>query len=53
MILVSHDLEFVFEVADRLQVLGSAGCKGVRNVAETDRPEIVSLITGAVSADAE
>ncbi len=50
-ILVSHDLEFVFEVADRLQVLRLGRVQGVRKVAETDRREVVSLITGAVAAD--
>jgi ABC-type sugar transport system ATPase subunit len=49
-ILVSHDLEFVFTIADRIQVMRLGGVQGVRNRAETNRPEIVALITG-ISAD--
>jgi simple sugar transport system ATP-binding protein/D-xylose transport system ATP-binding protein len=50
-ILVSHDLEFVFAVADRLLVLRLGQVQGVRKVAETDRREVVGLITGAHPAD--
>jgi ABC-type sugar transport system ATPase subunit len=47
MALVSHDLELVFDHADRIQVLRHGRTVGVRRSAETDRDEIVGLITGA------
>lgn len=50
-ILVSHDMEFVFEYADRLQVLRLGEIRAVRSVAQTDRREVVALITGAAPAD--
>ncbi len=46
-ILVSHDMEFVFEVADRIQVMRLGTVAGVRRTSETSRDEIVSLITGS------
>ncbi len=46
MILISHDLEFVFEHADRIQVLRLGAVQGIRRTDRTDREEIVSLITG-------
>ena len=49
-ILVSHDLEFVFTVADRIQVMRLGRVQGVRDRDETNRAEIVGLITG-ISAD--
>jgi ABC-type sugar transport system ATPase subunit len=52
-ILVCHDLEFIFEVADRIHVLRLGATQGVRTVADTDRSEIVALITGAMAADGE
>ena len=48
MILISHDLEFVFEHADRIQVLRLGAVQGVRRKSETNREEIVSLITGLI-----
>ena len=51
-VLVSHDLEFVFTVADRIQVMRLGRVRGVRRRADTDRSEIVGLITGALAADA-
>jgi ABC-type sugar transport system ATPase subunit len=50
-ILVSHNLEAVFEVADRIQVMRLGRIQGVRRIEETDRNQIVGLITGAVAAD--
>jgi len=47
-ILVSHDLEFVFRVADTIEVLRLGSVRGVRRRAETTREEIVGLITGLV-----
>ncbi|MEV4736834.1 MULTISPECIES: ATP-binding cassette domain-containing protein [unclassified Microbacterium] len=52
-ILVCHDLEFIFEVADRIHVLRLGATQGVRSVASTDRSEVVALITGAMAADDE
>jgi ABC-type sugar transport system ATPase subunit len=45
-ICISHDLEFVFEHADRITVMRLGNTVGTRNVAETSRDEIVSMITG-------
>jgi ABC-type sugar transport system ATPase subunit len=45
-ILVSHDLEFVFRVADAIEVLRLGRVQGVRRRDQTTREEIVSLITG-------
>jgi ABC-type sugar transport system ATPase subunit len=54
-VLVSHDLEFVFKHADLIQVMRLGAVQGLRNVRDTNREEIVSLITGlsgqVVSAD--
>jgi ABC-type sugar transport system ATPase subunit len=50
-IVVCHDLELVFEVADRIQVLRLGQVQGVRRVIDSTRAEIVSLITGAIEAD--
>lgn len=48
-ICISHDMGFVFEVADRVQVMRLGRVAGVRNVAKTDKSEVISLITGAQS----
>ena len=45
-ILVSHDLEFVFAHADRIQVMRLGAVQGVREVRSTNREEIVAMITG-------
>lgn len=50
-VLVSHDLEFVFEVADRIQVMRLGRVQGIRRVTETDRQEVVGLITGVVEVN--
>ncbi len=47
-ILVSHDLEFVFAHADRIQVMRLGAVQGVRDVQSTNREEIVAMITGLV-----
>ena len=52
-ILVCHDLEFIFSHADRIQVLRLGQVQGVRDVSATTRTEIVSLITGATARDAD
>jgi ABC-type sugar transport system ATPase subunit len=50
-ILVSHDLEFVFEVADRMLIMRLGGVQGLRNTASTDHQEVVSMITGIAGDD--
>lgn len=50
-ILVSHDLETVFRIADRIEVLRLGRVQGVRRIGETDRREIVGMITGAIRSD--
>lgn len=46
-VLVTHDMELMFKVADRAQVLRLGEVGGVRDVKKTSREEIVGLITGA------
>jgi ABC-type sugar transport system ATPase subunit len=46
-IVVSHDMEFVFAFADRIQVMRLGKVAGVRRTADTSRDEIIGLITGA------
>ena len=46
-VIVSHDLGLVFELADRVQVLRLGRSVAVRDVATTTRAEVVALITGA------
>ncbi|GCE02218.1 ATP-binding cassette domain-containing protein [Embleya hyalina] len=46
-IVVSHDMQLVFDTADRVQVMRLGRVAGVRTVAETDRDEVVALITGS------
>ena len=46
-VLISHDLEFVFEHADRIQVMRLGKTTRPRLVADTSRDEIIALITGA------
>jgi ABC-type sugar transport system ATPase subunit len=50
-VLVSHDLEMVFDVADRIQVMRLGRVQGVRRREDADRQEIIGLITGAIEAD--
>jgi ABC-type sugar transport system ATPase subunit len=51
-IVVSHDLGFVFEHSDRIQVMRLGRTHALRRTSETTREEIVGLITGAVAGDA-
>jgi simple sugar transport system ATP-binding protein/D-xylose transport system ATP-binding protein len=48
-ICISHNLEFVFENADRITVMRLGYTVGTRSVAETTRDEIVGLITGSLA----
>ncbi|PKP67838.1 MAG: sugar ABC transporter ATP-binding protein, partial [Alphaproteobacteria bacterium HGW-Alphaproteobacteria-8] len=52
-LLVSHNLEHVFRVADRIAVMHRGAISAIRPTAETSRAEIVGLIMGStlVSAD--
>jgi ABC-type sugar transport system ATPase subunit len=51
-VVISHNLEHVFEVADRVVVLRRGHRVGTRFKARTTKEEIVGLITGAVRGDA-
>lgn len=46
-ICVSHDMEFVFKVADRVQVMRLGRVVGTKTVADTTRDDVIALITGA------
>jgi simple sugar transport system ATP-binding protein len=46
-IVVSHNLEHVFHVADRIVVLRGGTIAGQRQRSQTNGQEIVHLITGA------
>ena len=50
-VVVSHDLESVFRIADRVQVLRLGRTVGLRRRSETDRSEIIAFITGAKSPE--
>jgi ABC-type sugar transport system ATPase subunit len=50
-VVISHNLEHVFTVADRLIVLRQGRRVGTRRKVETTREEIVGLITGAIQGD--
>lgn len=45
-LVVSHDLELVFRIADRIQVMRLGRVQGIRSREATTREEIVGLITG-------
>lgn len=47
-VIISHNLEHVFEVADRVIVLRQGRLAGIRAKEETSREDIVGLITGAI-----
>ena len=46
-ILISHNIQDVFEVSDRITVLRQGQCVGVRETVDTTPEEIIGLITGA------
>jgi ABC-type sugar transport system ATPase subunit len=50
-ILVSHDLEFVFKFSDRLLVLRLGRVQGVRATPSANQQEVVAMITGVAGAD--
>ncbi len=53
LIIISHDLETVFRVADSIQVMRLGRRVGVRRTDQTTRQEIVGLITGSLAPDDE
>lgn len=48
MILISHNMQHVFQIADRIIVLRHGEIVGIREKAKTTPEEIVSMITGAI-----
>ena len=50
-LVITHNMEHIFEVADRIIVLRHGRRVGVRARDETTREEIVGLITGAIKGD--
>jgi ABC-type sugar transport system ATPase subunit len=52
-VVISHNLEHVFQVADRVIVLRRGKRVGTRFKEKTTKEEIVGLITGAIEGDAE
>ncbi len=53
MILISHNLQHVFQIADRIVVMRHGEVVGVRDRRKTTPDEIVSLITGALLINQE
>ena len=51
-ILISHNLHQVFEIADQISVMFHGQLVGTRRTAETTREEIVSMIVGVKTDDA-
>jgi len=49
-IVISHNLEEIFQVADTIVVLRLGRCVGVRPALGVSHEEIVGLITGAISS---
>jgi ABC-type sugar transport system ATPase subunit len=47
-ILISHNMQQIFEIVDRIIVLRHGEIIGIRKTVETNTDEIVSLITGAI-----
>lgn len=48
-LMISHNLEHVFGIADRIVVMRGGKVVGIRKKSETSRNEIVGLITGALN----
>jgi ABC-type sugar transport system ATPase subunit len=46
-ILVSHDMNLVFRVADRVQVMRLGAVAGVRETQQTTKDEVIALLTGS------
>jgi simple sugar transport system ATP-binding protein len=50
-VIITHNLEHVFEVADRLVVLRHGWVVGIRDADATTHEEVVGLITGAIRGE--
>lgn len=50
-IMISHNLEHVFDISDRIVVMRGGRVVGVKKTSETSRNEIVGLITGAIEVN--
>jgi ribose transport system ATP-binding protein len=50
-IFVSHKLDEVFHISDKITVLRNGECVGTRNTPETSREEIVRMMTGREEAE--
>lgn len=50
-ILISHDMSLVFDLADRIQVMRLGRVAGVRRTDQTTRDEVIGLITGSIDGD--
>ena len=48
-LIISHNLDHVFSIADKIAVLENGRLMGVRMVEKTSKSEIVSLILGVAS----
>lgn len=48
-VVVTHDMDVVFQLCDRVQVMRLGQVAGVRDTRATTKEEVVGLITGAVS----
>jgi ABC-type sugar transport system ATPase subunit len=48
MLVISHDLEHVFQVSDRIAVMRSGRVQGVVRTAEVTKTDIVRLIVGDI-----
>jgi len=53
MILISHNLQHVFQIADRIVVMRHGEIVGTRVKENTTPDEIVSMITGAININQE
>jgi ABC-type sugar transport system ATPase subunit len=49
---ISHDMEFVFEHSDVIAVMRLGRVVAIRPARETQREEVIGLITGAIAGDA-
>jgi len=49
-IVISHSLDDVFEISDRIHVQRRGQCVGVVNTADTDNEEVLSMIVGTKTA---
>jgi ABC-type sugar transport system ATPase subunit len=48
MLIVSHDLEHVFQVSDRIAVMRQGRVQAVRRTADVTKTDIVRLIVGDI-----